>query len=234
MGQPTEHEAHELPTRDMADEIDRLADAADANAQEHELTFWEALRLYPKGVLWSIVMSTGVVMEGYDAKLVGTLYAQPAFQQAFGTHVKGNSYQISAPWQTGLSNGSAAGQLIGLLLAGYLSERFGFRKTMMGGLATIVAFIFMTFFAPNIVVLAVGQTLFGALALGFSLYMYLLHPRILTRVWASLGVPLGLFQTVPVVYALEISPLCLRPYLTNYVNSCYVSESKVFHEGAVH
>ncbi|KAL3954156.1 hypothetical protein ACCO45_012112 [Purpureocillium lilacinum] len=168
----------------MADEIDRLADAADANAQEHELTFWEALRLYPKGVLWSIVMSTGVVMEGYDAKLVGTLYAQPAFQKAFGTHVKGNSYQISAPWQTGLSNGSAAGQLIGLLLAGYLSERFGFRKTMMGGLATIVAFIFMTFFAPNIVVLAVGQTLF--------------------------------------VYALEISPLCLRPYLTNYVNSCYV------------
>jgi len=68
MGQPTEHEAHELPTRDMADEIDRLADAADANAQEHELTFWEALRLYPKGVLWSIVMSTGVVMEGCQAR----------------------------------------------------------------------------------------------------------------------------------------------------------------------
>ncbi|KAJ6445151.1 MFS transporter, SP family, general alpha glucoside:H+ symporter [Purpureocillium lavendulum] len=194
MGQSTE--GHIPPAGGGADEIDRLADATDANDQEHEMTLLQALRLYPKGVLWSVVMSTGVVMDGYDTKLVGTLYAQPAFQKAFGTHVKGNSYQISAPWQTGLSNGSAAGQLVGLLLAGYLSERFGFRKTMVGGLAIVVAFIFMTFFAPNITVLAVGQTLFG--------------------------IPLGLFQTVPVVYALETAPMCLRPYLTNYVNSCYV------------
>ncbi|UNI17019.1 hypothetical protein JDV02_003399 [Purpureocillium takamizusanense] len=194
MGQPTE--ARQPQTGDMADEIDRLDDAADANAQEHELSLSQALRLHPKAVLWSIAMSTGVVMDGYDYKLVGTLYAQPAFQRAYGTHVKGNSYQISAPWQTGLSNGSAGGQLVGLLLAGYLSERFGFRKTTIAGLAVVVAFIFITFFAPNIIVLTVGQTVFGF--------------------------PLGLFQTVPVVYALEIAPLCLRPYLTNYINSCYV------------
>ncbi|KAM0255861.1 hypothetical protein ACHAQJ_005366 [Trichoderma viride] len=176
-------------------EFERISDAQDANAQEHNLTFFQALSLYPKGVFWSIVMSTAVVMEGYDTKLIGTLFAQPAFQQAFGQEVKPGSYQISAPWQTGLSNGSSAGQLLGLLLAGYVSERFGFRKTMLVGLTTVIGFIFVTFFAPSLAVLEIGQVLFG--------------------------IPLGLFQTTPVIYALEISPLCLRAYLTNYVNFCW-------------
>lgn len=39
-------------------------------------------------------------------------------------------------------------------------------------------------------------------------------------VW--IGIPLGLFLTTPVIYALEVSPLCLRDYLINYVNSCWV------------
>ncbi|UKZ46994.1 hypothetical protein TrVGV298_001205 [Trichoderma virens] len=172
-----------------------ISDAQDANAQEHDLTFFQALSLYPTGVFWSIVMSTAVVMEGYDTKLIGTLFAQPTFQKAFGQEVKPGSYQISAPWQTGLSNGSSAGQLIGLLLAGYVSERFGFRKTMLLGMMSVIGLIFITFFAPSLTVLEVGQVLFG--------------------------IPLGLFQTIPVVYALEISPLCLRAYLTNYVNFCW-------------
>lgn len=46
--------------------IERLPDACDANSQEHELTFWQALRLYPKGIFWSLAMSTVIIMEGYD------------------------------------------------------------------------------------------------------------------------------------------------------------------------
>lgn len=106
-------------------------------------------------------MSTAVVMEGYDTKLIGTLFAQPAFQKAYGELVEGDSYQVSAPWQAGLGNGSTVGQLLGLLLAGYISERFGFRKTVLGGLTAIAALIFITFFAPSIVVLEIGQILIG-------------------------------------------------------------------------
>ena len=36
------------------------------------------------------------------------------------------------------------------------------------------------------------------------------------------GIPLGLFQTITVIYALEVTPMCLRAYLTNYVNFCWV------------
>jgi SP family general alpha glucoside:H+ symporter-like MFS transporter len=145
----------------VAVEVELVANAQDAMAQEHELGFFEALRLYPSGVFWSVVMSTAVIMEGYDTKLIGTLFAQPVFQRTFGQEVKPGSYQISAPWQAGLSNGSTAGQLGGLLLAGWVSERYGFRKTIVGGLAVIAAVLFITFFAPNLVVLEVGQILLG-------------------------------------------------------------------------
>ncbi|KAL7962911.1 general substrate transporter [Trichoderma compactum] len=181
MGRPSQ----DPPVETLKPQAYDISDAQDANTQEHNLTFFQALSLYPTGVFWSIIMSTAVVMEGYDTNLIGTLFAQPTFQKAFGQEAKPGSYQISAPWQTGLSNGSSAGQLLGLLLAGYVSERFGFRKTMLAGMTCVIGLIFITFCSQ-----------FGC-------------------------IPLGLFQTIPVVYALEISPLCLRAYLTNYVNFCW-------------
>lgn len=152
-----------LPSHGKPDsaEIEKIANAQDANAFEHDLTFLEALKLYSTGVIWSIIMSTAVVMEGYDTKLVGTLYAQPAFMKAFGNHVKGDEYQISAPWQAGLSNGSIIGQLAGLLIAGYFCERYGFRTSMMWSLLITIAFVFITFFAKSLTVLLIGQILFG-------------------------------------------------------------------------
>lgn len=38
--------------------------AQEANNREHELKFLQAIKLYPKGVLWSVVMSTALIMEG--------------------------------------------------------------------------------------------------------------------------------------------------------------------------
>lgn len=141
---------------------DVVANAQDATAQEHELKLLDAIRLYPKSIFWSIVMSTAIIMEGYDTKLIGTLFAQPVLQKQYGQLAKApDSYQISAPWQIGLGNGSTCGQLIGLLLSGHLSERFGFRKTAITGLMLMSAVLFMTFFAPDLKVLLAGQILLG-------------------------------------------------------------------------
>lgn len=138
-----------------------LVDAQDAAAEEHSLTLLNALKMCPKAVFWSVVVSTAIIMEGYDTMLIGNLIAQPAFQQRYGQPAGKDAYEISAAWQAGLSNGSACGQLLGLLAAGYISERFGFRKTMLAGLATIIGVIFITFFAPSLPVLLTGQVLFG-------------------------------------------------------------------------
>ena len=97
------------------------------------------------------------------------MFAQPTFQKAYGKLVKEDSYQIPAPWQAGLSNGSSIGQLLGLFLAGYLSEKFGFRKSMLVGMVGIIGLIFITFFAPDLPVLEVGQILFGKLFSGLLL-----------------------------------------------------------------
>jgi SP family general alpha glucoside:H+ symporter-like MFS transporter len=138
-----------------------LVDAQDATTREHDMGIRGALRRYPKAALWSLAMSSTIIMEGYDTMLVGNFFAQPAFQRHYGEPTAKGTYEIPAPWQAGLNNGSACGQLIGLLLAGYVSERLGFRMTMLGGLAITSAFIFIQFFAPNIEALLAAQILFG-------------------------------------------------------------------------
>ena len=35
------------------------------------MSLMQGIRLYPKAVFWSIVISTCIVMEGYDVSLVG-------------------------------------------------------------------------------------------------------------------------------------------------------------------
>ncbi|KAH7014420.1 general substrate transporter [Microdochium trichocladiopsis] len=171
-----------------------LTDAQEAAVEEKQMTLREGLRVCPKAIFWSLAMSTCIVMEGYDTFLLGNLYGQPAFRKQFGVLISAatDTYEIPAQWQAGLGNGSSCGQLIGLLLGGYCSERFGFHRTAIGSLAVITCLIFMQFFAPSLPVLLAGIVLFG--------------------------IPLGMLQTTPIIYAQEVAPAVLRPYLTTYVN----------------
>lgn len=140
---------------------DLLADAEVATSQDHELTLGQAIKLYPKAVGWSVLLSTALVMDGFDTKLMGSLFAQPAFAQRYGRLQGNGSYQIPAPWQSGLNNGSNVGQMIGLVIAGSLSEAVGFRKTMIAGLLIVPGLVFIQFFAPSLAVLQVAQILIG-------------------------------------------------------------------------
>ncbi|KAK6345779.1 hypothetical protein TWF718_007685 [Orbilia javanica] len=173
-----------------------LKQAREATEIEHSLSLWENIRLYPKSIAWSVLMSTAIIMEGYDVVLMGSFYAHPSFNKKYGTLQPNGTYQISAAWQSGLSNGVNIGAMFGLALNGIVSERYGYRKTMMASLVFTTAFIFILFFAQNVQTLLVGEIL--------------------------LGVPLGVFQTLTVAYASEICPVGLRAYLTTYVNLCWV------------
>jgi MFS transporter, SP family, general alpha glucoside:H+ symporter len=168
----------------------------EATRQEHEMTLWESVKLYPKAVAFSILISSCIIMEGYDLNLLQGFFAFPPFQKKYGVLQADGSYQLTAAWQAGLTNGAAVGEILGLFLNGIVSERHGYRKTVLGALTAVTCFIFILFFAQNIVMLQVGEIL--------------------------CGIPWGIFQTLTTVYASEVCPVALRAYLTTYVNLCWV------------
>lgn len=170
--------------------------AAKAITQEQTMSLREGLKIYPKAVGWSVIISTAIVMEGFDTLLLQNLFANLAFQTKFGRPLANGSYDLTATWQTALTVAPLAGGILGLVANGIIADRFGCRKTIIGSLILTIAFVFITFFAKT-----AGQLLAGELLLGF---------------------PWGVFQTITIVYASEVCPVVLRPYLTTYVNLCWV------------
>ena len=101
-------------------------------------------------------------MEGYDLALLGNLYANPMFNQKYGTlNPATGKYAVSAAWQSGLSNGARAGEIIGLILAGWAADRYGYRMTTIWSVGLTVVFVFVLFFAGSVEVLVVGEVLCG-------------------------------------------------------------------------
>ena len=47
-------------------------EANEANERERSMKLLTAFRLYPKAILWSIILSSALIMEGYDTAVVGS------------------------------------------------------------------------------------------------------------------------------------------------------------------
>ena len=101
-----------------------VAEAAEGINQEKELGLLQSLKLYRKACLWSIFLSTCIVMEGFDLTLINNLYAYGPFKEKFGELQPDGSYELTAAWQSGLSNGALCGQIMGLFANGI--ARWGF------------------------------------------------------------------------------------------------------------
>ena len=71
------YDAAGLATKSI-EEIGGYAEAA--TDVEHELSFRDAMKLYPTAAGWSIFFSLAVVMCAFDSQLLGDFYATPAFQ----------------------------------------------------------------------------------------------------------------------------------------------------------
>ena len=172
------------------------ADAKKASKAEHKMTFMQGVRLYPRAIGWSFLLSMTIVMEGYDTTLINSFLAFPVFRKAYGTYVPGHGYQISPAWQGGLTNGATVGEIIGLFFNGILTDRFGYQKTMMFALVWLGVFVFLAFFGFNIQMLLAADIL--------------------------CGLSWGVFQTLSTTYAAEVMPVALRAYLTSNVNMCWL------------
>lgn len=77
--------------------------------------------------------------------------------------------------------------MIGLLINGFVSERFGYRYTVIACLSLVIAFTAIFFTAQNV--------------------QQLLAAGILC------GIPWGVFQTLCITYASEVCPVALRGYV---------------------
>ena len=139
-----------------------IDEAQAANAHEHSLTVRQALKAYPWAVVWSLIISMSVIMEGYDTILIGSLYAYPTYAKQFGKPTSsGGDYQIPAQWQSSMGSGPQAGAIVGAFANGLLVHRFGFRVSFLIGLVLMIAFVFVSFFGMTVELQAVGQILCG-------------------------------------------------------------------------
>ncbi|KAK5120671.1 hypothetical protein LTR85_006029 [Meristemomyces frigidus] len=197
MGGAIKHGSHDGSTTKGDVIIGTIAgeEARQATALEHDLSFLEALKLYPTAVGWSIFFSLGIIMTAFDPQLLGNLYATPAFQREFGYLYEG-SYIVSAPWQTGLSMGNPIGQVVGAFFAAFPMEWYGRKLTFGACVILTTGFVFIQFFARSLPVLLVGELLGGLV--------------------------LGTYATIAPTYASEVCPVALRGVLTSYVNLCFV------------
>lgn len=138
-----------------------------------------------------------VIMEGYDVTLLGSFYGYPRFREKYGAWLnEEHGFQISSTWQQRFNCLAAVGNIIGAMMNGWATARWGHRRVLIGSLAWLSAFIFVVFFAPNIGVLLAGQTL--------------------------CNIPWGVFATTGPAYAAEVTPLAIRGYLTAYINLCWI------------
>ncbi|KAL3417558.1 maltose permease MAL31 (alpha glucoside transporter) [Phlyctema vagabunda] len=175
--------------------------AKDASDAEHNLTPIQAIKVYPTAVFWCLMVSMCVIMEGYDTILIGNFYAYPTFQQKYGQFFPelkngAGAYQLTASWQAALGNGAGIGAFFGVLANGFLVNKFGQKRVLIIALFVLSAFIFMTFFASNIIILFVGELL--------------------------CGLPWGVFASSAPAYASEVLPMSLRVYMTSYTNMCFI------------
>lgn len=174
------------------------ADARAHTEAEHKMSFRQGCRLYPKAIAWSVLLSATIIMEGFDLTLVSSFQAFPIFRRTYGqaTSTDVHNHQISPSWQTALQNGALAGEIIGLFMNGWMTDRFGYQKTMLLTLIWMCLFVFLAFFAFNIKMLLASQVL--------------------------CGIPWGIFQTLSMTYASEVMPIVLRSYLLSNVNMCWL------------
>lgn len=64
----TAHEETAVAPGAIASEAKQAADA------EQNMTVLQAIKAYPKAIAWSVLLSSTLIMEGYDLALLGNLY----------------------------------------------------------------------------------------------------------------------------------------------------------------
>ncbi|KAH6665293.1 putative sugar transporter [Plectosphaerella plurivora] len=159
-------------------------DAIEAENAEHNLGVLQAVREYPMAATWAFVMSCTIIMESYCVFLMGNFVALEAFCKAYGIQDAKGKWTLTSEWQSALQMGGPIGAIIGVVLAGPLTSKIGYRWATITGLMLLNAFNFILYFGDSLPVFLVSQL--------------------------TAGVPWGIFIANAPAYCSEIVPIPLR------------------------
>ncbi|ORX36725.1 trehalose transport-related protein [Kockovaella imperatae] len=179
-----------------------LAEGFQLIGAEKQAHFRQAFRQHWRAVLWSMGLSVALIMDGYDGAVSNAYFGLPSFLDYFGHDalVKGKIVKkIDVNWQTGLQLCGLPGGFLGLYICGWAQERYGSRKTYMGGMAFAFCCVPLFAFAQNLPMLLVAEAV-SAIA------------------W-------GIFNTLSASYAAEVCPIQLRGYAMGFISFCWGSGS---------
>lgn len=148
-------------------------------------------------------------MESYCVFLMGNFIALPAFANEYGVYSPEKQKNIIvASWQSALQMGGPLGAIIGVLIAGPITSRIGYRWATIGGLMFLNAFIFVFYFAKSLPVMFVSQLLEG--------------------------IPWGIFIANAPAYCSEIVPIQLRAPATQMLQMFWAIGSIIVNGIAYH
>ena len=82
-----------------------VLDAKKASDEEQKMTLLQGVRLYPKAIAWSVMISTCIAMEGSQLALVNNFYGFAPFNRKYGEPT-GN---VETPYQVCYFCGDALG-----------------------------------------------------------------------------------------------------------------------------
>ena len=143
-------------------------------ARQKTESFRQAWKNHWKAACWSIFLTSALFMEGFDTAVVSlskacraradvqinSFFGLPGFLNSFGIR-KDGKLAIPANYQSGLTNIAYCGQIIGLFINGWCQERFGARKSFIGGMILMTATIFLAVFAVSLNMLLVAELAMG-------------------------------------------------------------------------
>ncbi|KAK4132742.1 MFS general substrate transporter [Trichocladium antarcticum] len=123
----------ETATGNVLSSSSDIGSSEELQTNEHaHLTLKESLKKWRTVVIYSLCMSSAILMYGYDYVIVGTVSAMPSFQQDFGVELNGK-WILPSLWLGLWTFVSPGCSMVGAVAGGFCQDRVGRRWSLAVG-----------------------------------------------------------------------------------------------------
>ncbi|KAJ5118299.1 Major facilitator superfamily domain general substrate transporter [Penicillium atrosanguineum] len=122
--------SHEKETQQFVEDVLRTDTNTDPKTQHVPL--WQSVKKWPRVIAYCLILSSAILLYGYDLVIVGSVSAMPSFQQHFGEKF-GKRFIIPSMWLSLWNVASPIGMMLGSIIGGQLQDRGGRRISLATG-----------------------------------------------------------------------------------------------------